>query len=254
LNSLRDGLQRLDASGFHPAYEPLNQAAGEISHTLGPLLQADAIATESVRGTSSPMRVVNASLGSGGPLNRVLDSIESLDIDTIKSRLLQTQQNLRSDALETRNQIISLNAATKEMSDNRIVVDAISPVRTAPADAGPRPAMLLMFGLFAIAFGAAVAFRYKPELVDVGFDSADDAARSIGLPLVSTIRVDLAEVAGRGKKDCIANSIVRVCEIGLTGFVLLTVVLCLTIPEIRSAFVENPIFGLSRIGELFFGS
>ncbi len=253
LDALRLGLQGLNAGELRLEYDQLNQAVSELGDSLGPLLSDDAILEAAPQRGDSPMRVVNASLRQGGPLHGVLSSIDEIDIDSIRSRVLQTQQNLRSDAHQLRNQIASLNTATKELSENRIVVDAIFPVRSGPTDSGPSPGVLLLFGVLAIAFGATVAFGYKPELDDVGYESADDAAGKLKLPLVSALHADSTNEMDDTKQNSVANSIVRFCEIGLTGFVLLAVVLCLTIPEIRSAFVENPFYGLSRIGDLFFG-
>ena len=198
------------------------------------------------------MRIINASLRGHQHRgkNGILELLEKCDTDSIRTQIGQAKNNLRTDTIQLRENVTAMNSLSGDVSESRFIVNSVSDASTVPVDNAPGIGHLLLIGLFSIGFGSVVSAYYRPELENLGFESTESAEHLLGLPVVASVTEDVDDSS---EPNSVANSVVRYCEVGLFGFFVLTVLLCFVQPELRDAFVENPIYGFSRMVGMFFG-
>jgi len=200
--------------------------------------------------SEQPVRILNASLAAGdAEVGTILSTLDSLDIDTVQSKIGQLQTNATTDANRLDAELRQLKSMTRNLSSNNFVVSCITDAKTQPADSAPLRRQLLLFGMLASGIGLAVSMAYRPELIGIGFEDTEEVENTLGLPVIATLDVNEDE---ESSNSCWANSLLRFCEIALFGFILLTAILCLIQPDLRVAFFENPFFGMSKLSRLFF--
>ena len=136
------------------------------------------------------------------------------------------------------------------MSDGTLTVDSIKQLRTTPFRSSPGLSHIILFGLISCFLGACISVAYQPAMDGLGFDSPEQTAKALGIPVIATIMPTASTVE---HPNGIANTVVRVAEVVLFAFLLLIILLCLVQPEIREAMFANPFYGLSKISALFFG-
>jgi hypothetical protein len=199
---------------------------------------------------ASSMRIINAALPESNSAARsILELLGQLDTDTIQARIGQVQNNLRAGAVELREDVSELRTMTNRFSESRFVVNGVSGARTRPSAKGPNIGHIFVFGFIAMVGATFVATYYRPELENCGFETIESIQETLSVPVVSEIVSDGQQ---RPEKAALGNKIVRYCEVGLFGFVLLSAILCFIQPDIREAFFESPFYGMSKIANLFF--
>ena len=199
---------------------------------------------------SGSVRIINAAMTeSNSAVKAVLELLDELDTDSIQTKLGQIQNNLRVDTIQLREELVGLQSLTNNLTESRYVVNSVSQAVTKPGESAPHFGHIFLFGCFAAGVGMTVASFYQPEIEDVGFADVESAAELLGTPVVACIAGVSDSEEG---KEGWANTLIRYCEIGLFGFILLTVILCFIQPDLRNAFFESPFYGLSKMKDLFF--
>lgn len=197
---------------------------------------------------------MNVSHARDGAIDQALRSIESLNTDSVREKISTVQQTIRTDAVAQREQVATLRTLTNDSIGESYSVRDISEVKNRPTEGIPSLAHLLMFGFGSLALGSVVALNFRPELVDRGFESVDEAEQTLGLPVVGKLpaATNLLDTDGRTKTS-IANRVVSFCEIALFAAFLVVIFLCFISPSIREAFFVNPLHGLAQIAWMFMG-
>ena len=105
--------------------------------------------------------------------------------------------------------------------------------------------------LFSVLLGGVLAWRYNPQTHLTRFQSADEVAKSLQLPIMTTLVDDTRLVPPRQKG--IANGVVKGFEwigLSLLGVVLLA---CVVNGNILATLVESPTYAMTRIIWIIFG-
>ena len=197
---------------------------------------------------------MNVSYARDGAVDQSLRSIESLNTDTVREKISSVQESIRTDAVKQREQVATLRVMSNERKGQGYTVRAISDVKNIPTSGVPTLAHLLVFGLGALTLGSVVAMKFKPELVDRGFGSVDEAEQTLGLPIVGKLpaSANLMNDQESGSFN-FANGVVSFCEVALFAAFLVVIFLCLVSSGIREAFFDNPLHGLAQIAWMFLG-
>ena len=246
VNELKIKLAEIESAQDELQFEQLRNSISEINRRI------KSFSPDQAESIDQPVRIVNASMATGNAeVGMILESLNSLDLDSVQLKIGKLQTSSAADANRLDVEIRELKNLSANLSGNSFVVNSITDARTQPADSVPLRRQLLLFAMLASCVGFAVALAYRPEFVGMGFENTEEAENTLGLPVITTLGAneDVDEEAVHGSW---ANSLVRFCEIALFGFVLLTAILCLIQPDLRVAFFENPIFGMSKLSRLFF--
>ncbi len=205
-----------------------------------------------VNTTNSSVRIVNASIPrTHSGVSEILDSLNALDVDSIQSQLGQIKDHSRADSTRLQAELAEMQRLTERLEGSRFTVSCIGDAKTRPANGVPLRRQLFLFGLLASVLAFGTMMIYKPELEGLGFESTAHTSETLALPVITNVgAVDPNTL--EEPPTAMGNSIVRVCEIALFGFFLLVAILCLVQPELRQAFFENPLYGLSKMARLFF--
>lgn len=196
---------------------------------------------------------MNVSHVKDGAIDQALRSIESLDTHTVRTKIGDVQTAIRSDAVQQREDVATLRLLTDKNIAASYTVREVSPVKHSPKNT-PSGGHLLLFGLASLALGSVVSTYFRPEMLDQGFDSAEQAGALLGVPVVGQISApgNPFEV-NESRTTNLANRIVSFSEILLFAFLLVVIFLCFANNGIRQAFFENPLHGVARIAWMFFG-
>lgn len=244
INDLKRKLTEIESAQDEWQFEELRNSISRINKRIksfDPEQQARA---------EQPVRIVNVSMPSGNAkVGAILASLNSIDIDSVQMKIGQLQSTTNVDANRLDAEIRELRNLTGNLSKDNFVVSGISDAKTQPANSVSLRRQIFLFAMLASAIGLGVSMFYRPEFEGVGFETPEAAENTLGLPVIASLDSKTDEETERSSW---ANKTVRICEIALFGFVLLTAILCLIQPDLRSAFFENPIFGMSKLSRMFF--
>lgn len=244
ISDLKRKLVEIESAQDEWEFEQLRNSISKINRRLQNLN------TQRDEPVDQPVRIRNASMAESNPqVGSILASLNSLDIDSVQSKLGQIRNNSTVNADRLGAELRNLQTLAGDLSSNNFVISCISDAATQPVDSVPIRRQMFLFAMLAGATGFGVALFYRPEFDGLGFEDSDDAESTLGLPVVATV---IAKDDEEDKPGSWANSLVRFCEIALFGFFLLTVILCMIQPDLRAAFFENPVFGMSKLSRLFF--
>lgn len=254
LDALESRLRDMDEIQSGEEFARLSESVDDVR------TQLDRIEPEKTRLRSSagetPLRVVNTELPRRSAVAAgLLESVEGLDTDSLRAKISQVQQNLRTDTNQILSQIKETQRLAGELANNRIVLQSVHAPKTTPAK--PLPGLSTMFLLACVSVGAGIAGAvwYQPALTGVGFENFEQLGRRLKLPVIARINPESEKesVANEDQGPFTSNAVFQVCEIVLFTFAALLVVLCILQPEVRIAFLENPLLGLAKLAELVMG-
>lgn len=243
LGALQDKLSQIQAAENERELYNLGQAVAQINQNLQELGLSDE--------SSKSMRIINASLPETNTAVRsILDILERCDTDSVQTQIGLAQNNLQTDAIQLREEVTAMNLLTSQIPESRYIVNSVSDASTVPADNSPGFGYILLIGMFSVGFGSVISMYYRPDYEDLGFDSVENAEQALGLPVIAQIQ---ESQESDDQPNTVANTVVRYSEVALFGFLVLTILLCFVQPDLRQAFIESPVYGLSRMAGMFFG-
>ncbi len=211
----------------------------------------DVAVTES---RDNSIRIINASMPeTNSAIKSILDLLEACDVDSIQSQIGATRDQLRRDSRQLREEVTEMDLLTEEFSGGRYIVNSISNSKTNSAETQPGIGYLIILGLISVVIGSVVSTYYRPEVEGIGFDSKEQAGKWLNLPIIANIAEPTDQQELGDKQPSWANTTVRYAEVALFGFVLLTALLCLFQSDLRQAFLDSPLYGLSKMSGMFFG-
>jgi len=230
----------------------MNAVENDIREVRGEIEDLEASYPDAlVRKQSIP--ALKVSHAKDGAIDQALRSIESLDTHTVRTKIDDVQTAIRSDAVQQREDVATLRMLTGMSGVSSYTVREVSPVKHSPKNI-PTGGPLLLFGLAALAIGSVVSTYFRPEMLDQGFESAEHAGATLGIPVVGQISApgNPFEITKTNSPN-LANRVVWFSEILLFAFLLVVIFLCFTNNGIRQAFFENPLHGVARIAWMFLG-
>ena len=230
----------------------INAVENDIREVRGEIEDLEARYPEAlVRKQTIP--TLNVSHAKDGAIDQALRSIESLDTHTVRTKIVDVQTAIRSDAVQQREDVATLRMLTGKNVGASYTVREVSAVKHSPKNT-PTGGHLLLFSLASLAIGSVVSTYFRPEMLDQGFDSAEHAGATLGVPVVGQISApgNPFEV-DEGKSTNLANRVVWFSEVLLFAFLLVVIFLCFANNGIREAFFENPLHGVARIAWMFLG-
>lgn len=243
LGALKNKLSQIETTENDQDLYNLGQAVAQINKDLQELGLSDS--------ANKSMRIINASLPqTNSAVRSILDILAKCDTDSLQTQIGRAQNNLKVDAIQLREDVTAANLLAEQIPESRYIVNSVSDGPTLPEENSPGVGYMLLIGLFSIGFGSVISMYYRPEFEEVGFESVENTQEILGVPVIARIE-ESDEVAE--EPNTVANSVVRYSEVALFGFFVLTLLLCFAQPDLRQAFLDSPIYGLSRMAGMFFG-
>ena len=156
-------------------------------------------------------------------------TLESVDVSSLRGVIEQLEKN----GVQQSTGLVRFDA-------NRIA--------SRPVGAVPNAASLMLAGLVSMILGGVVAWNLQP-FADQGFESVDDVANQLGVPVVGTLNVDPPAIVDVEQPllNLWANRAVRLSGTVLAAIAILGVGFWLTSAEVRDSFGESWFHGFARI-------
>lgn len=130
-------------------------------------------------------------------------------------------------------------------SDPAVSLLAPGTVGTRPVGGKPAGAQMVILTFLAMAFGSVVVWHLNPKEQDSGFADIEAMSKTLGVPVVD--QFPLKSPRESAKQMTMPVRLVKICESVALIMLLVVVVSCLLSSEVRTAMLENPLEGLSRI-------
>lgn len=246
LGELQQSLSSIEAADDEREIYDLSKSISRINDQLQDLGVSDP-------DNSNSMRIINAALPETNTAVRsILELLAVCDTDSIQTQIGQVQNNLRTDSIKLREDVTSMKLLADNLSESRYVVNSISQPSTKPSSSKSIFGYVLTIALISGLFGTVIASHYRPDLENCGFEDSESVSDILGVPVIATVSESEPDEENQSAPNYVVNSIVSYSEVVLFGFILMTLMLCVVQPDLRQAFFESPVYGLSRMSSIIF--
>ena len=172
--------------------------------------------------------------------NKLTSTVESIDLQSLRGLLNEMRQRI-----DVQSKLIE--GASLQRQTTGLVVSSKTGVTSLPTAGFPGNIWLWLLGLASTVFGSVVAVKMNP-FESRGFENARAIGRKLGVPVVAQIRSDSSpsgEITNN-KNVSWANRVATGSGFILFGALVVFGGFLLANPEIRFAFLENPLSGIVK--------
>jgi len=203
---------------------------------------------------SGSFRLASSKRNSAPTLDDIESSVDSIDLENLRNVI----SGLKANVSPWGDLDVELERSTGNQKTNEI-----KPSRTLPINGVPSIPFLLLLGGVSAMVGSVVAWHYDP-FATKGFSDTVSVRKRLNVPVIGTLNlsnphdlvqdsVDGEGLASQTHSDPFANRCVKIASLFLLGFIAIVFTFVILNSEIRTAFFENPFFGLAKIVRVLTG-
>jgi len=204
--------------------------------------------------SSGSFHLASSKRNSAPTLDDIESSVDSIDVDNLRNVI----SGLKANVAPQGDLDVELGPSTGNEKHNEM-----KPSKTLPINGVPSVPFLLLLGGLSAMVGSVVAWHYDP-FATKGFSDTGSVRKRLNVPVIGTLNLTsphnlaLDSVGSEGsvkaaQPDPFANRCVKIASLFLICFFTIVFTFIIFNSEIRTAFFENPFFGLAKIVRVLTG-